>query len=179
MKPGTQDTIKFKRLQRRLQLPVWQVIGLLESVWQMTARCAAGGDIGTHTNDEIAGWLEYAWDASNLVDALVESGWLERSEETRLSVIEWDEIARDYREPTGRRRDLQTGEWRRLRKTVISEDGAVYSYCGCDCSSDPTVDHVTPFAAGGLSARDNLVVACRSCNGKKGDRDARRFSEAC
>lgn len=35
---------------------------------------------------------------------------------------------------------------------------------------DRTIDHVVPLIAGGRHERENVVVACRSCNSKKGDR---------
>lgn len=77
-------------------------------------------------------------------------------------------------DPPRRRRDLCTSEWRRLRKEVLSEQGTVCHYCGCDCSDDPTVDHVVPVSSGVLiNSKSNLVVACRRCNAAKGSREGR------
>ena len=39
----------------------------------------------------------------------------------------------------------------------------------------PELDHVVPIAAGGLHSPDNLVCACRSCNGVKSDRHVMEF----
>ena len=33
-----------------------------------------------------------------------------------------------------------------------------------------SLDHLLPVAAGGLTVRENLWLACRSCNEHKGDR---------
>lgn len=70
-----------------------------------------------------------------------------------------------------RRPDLYSSKWIAMRKRVIQEDGTICSYCGSDCSSDPTVDHVIPICHGGEIVRENLVVACRHCNSKKGGRE--------
>jgi len=50
MKEGVENTLKFKKLKRRLSLPEWQVIGLLESVWKLGRTSAQAGDIGKHSN---------------------------------------------------------------------------------------------------------------------------------
>ena len=43
------------------------------------------------------------------------------------------------------------------------------SYCGS--LDQPTLDHLLPRARGGNDQPENLVFACRSCNGSKGKRD--------
>ncbi len=44
------------------------------------------------------------------------------------------------------------------------------AYCGK--REKLTQDHVIPLSRGGRHSSDNVVPACRSCNGKKGDRPA-------
>ena len=41
-----------------------------------------------------------------------------------------------------------------------------------------TFDHVIPKSAGGNNSIDNLVLACASCNHKRGTQDARLFALA-
>lgn len=42
-------------------------------------------------------------------------------------------------------------------------------YCGCELYwGNSTIDHVIPLAKGGRSRADNLVLACKACNNKKG-----------
>lgn len=89
MKISAQQSIKFSRLKRRLQLPHWQVVGLLESVWLLTQANAPRGDLGRLTNEDIACSLEWAGDADQLVDVLVECGWLDRCPVHRLVVHDW------------------------------------------------------------------------------------------
>lgn len=59
---------------------------------------------------------------------------------------------------------------RKMRRCVIERDGNICRYC---CRMIPldyiTVDHVIPFSRGGKTILDNLVVACKRCNQKKGN----------
>ena len=42
-------------------------------------------------------------------------------------------------------------------------------YCGCGVKENKrTVDHKMPFARGGLTQEDNLVMSCKKCNTEKG-----------
>jgi len=42
-------------------------------------------------------------------------------------------------------------------------------------ANDLAYDHFNPVAAGGKGTPDNLVIACRQCNGEKSDRDPQEF----
>lgn len=52
---------------------------------------------------------------------------------------------------------------------LIQESGSTCYYCG-QLTSHPDVDHRVPLSRGGKHMRDNLVVACPSCNRRKGQR---------
>ena len=67
---------KMKRLCRRLDIPQWQGVGLLESIWHLTAREAPRGDIGKLSDEDIALAIDYRGDESKLIEALIASGWL-------------------------------------------------------------------------------------------------------
>jgi 5-methylcytosine-specific restriction endonuclease McrA len=54
------------------------------------------------------------------------------------------------------------------RREVLKRDKYRCQYCGS--RSKLTLDHVIPRSKGGLNTWDNLVTACESCNGTKGDR---------
>ena len=64
-------------------------------------------------------------------------------------------------------------EWFRREKIDehLASQGA---YCGaCDRRvriADLTLDHIVPWAAGGLTSRHNARVICRRCNSSKQDR---------
>lgn len=54
------------------------------------------------------------------------------------------------------------------RALVYKRDGHKCQYCGS--TRRLTIDHVLPRSRGGGNTWDNLVVACSSCNTKKGDK---------
>lgn len=56
---------------------------------------------------------------------------------------------------------------RATREAVLVRDGRLCVYCG---GRADTVDHVLPRCRGGGDTWFNLVAACQSCNGLKGDR---------
>jgi 5-methylcytosine-specific restriction endonuclease McrA len=54
------------------------------------------------------------------------------------------------------------------RSAIYARDGHKCQYCGA--TRKLTIDHVIPRSKGGSDDWDNLVVACSSCNIKKGDK---------
>lgn len=57
------------------------------------------------------------------------------------------------------------------RFNVFLRDGFKCQYCGNQYrAEDLTFDHVNPRCLGGTSRWDNVVAACRPCNGLKGHR---------
>lgn len=91
MKSSTPELMKFKRLQRRLKESTRAVVGLLEMLWLGTAKNCPQGDIGRFTNLDIAIMCDYDGDPDELVEALVEERWLDKSSEHRLVVHDWHE----------------------------------------------------------------------------------------
>jgi 5-methylcytosine-specific restriction endonuclease McrA len=53
------------------------------------------------------------------------------------------------------------------RRTVFARDRWVCQYCGGPAE---TVDHVVPRSRGGEHSWENVVAACKKCNGKKRDK---------
>lgn len=96
MKIGAPQSTKFLKLKRRLSLPHWQCVGLLEAVWLFTQHNAPLGDIGRHSDEDIAAAIEWAGDAGQLVTALIECGWLDECAVARLVVHDWEEHAPTY-----------------------------------------------------------------------------------
>lgn len=60
------------------------------------------------------------------------------------------------------------GDLRASRALIYKRDGHKCQYCGA--TRKLTIDHITPKSRGGESSWENLVVACSSCNTKKGDK---------
>lgn len=53
------------------------------------------------------------------------------------------------------------------RRAVIARDKGVCAYCG---GAGNEMDHVIPRSRGGEHVWENVVCACRPCNGRKADR---------
>jgi hypothetical protein len=96
MKSGTTEKLKFKKLQRRLKLKLWQCAGLLEMLWMFTTNNAPAGDIGRHSNEDIAAALEWEDDADALIEALIDTRWLNADDVHRLLVHDWEEHCPNY-----------------------------------------------------------------------------------
>lgn len=57
---------------------------------------------------------------------------------------------------------------RRDRFMVLHRDGFACRYCGASPGSDLLeVDHLVPRTRGGTDNAENLVAACKTCNGRK------------
>jgi 5-methylcytosine-specific restriction endonuclease McrA len=55
------------------------------------------------------------------------------------------------------------------KKNVFKRDNYTCQYCG-SCGLELTIDHVIPKSRGGITSWENVVVACQTCNIRKGDR---------
>src|SRR3712207_7803873 len=62
------------------------------------------------------------------------------------------------------------------RQAVFRRDGYACQYCGAR-PRDLTLDHVQPRHRGGPDTWENVVAACRRCNGKK-DRKSTRLNSS-
>ena len=58
------------------------------------------------------------------------------------------------------------------KKNILRRDNFMCQYCG-DGDHPLTVDHIIPKSRGGKTIWVNVVVACKPCNMKKGNRTAR------
>ncbi len=96
MKSQTPGLMKFKRLQRVLGISKRGTVGLLELLWIETIGNCPDGDIGRFSDDEISIMCDWEGDAAAMIEALVETGWLDRSEKFRLVVHDWHEHVPNY-----------------------------------------------------------------------------------
>jgi len=96
MKIGTTELVKFRHLKRLLSLPQYAAIGLLESLWMFASKNAPIGDIGRHTNEDIACMIEWNGDADELIAVLVKCGWLDEHQTHRLIIHDWSEHAPNW-----------------------------------------------------------------------------------
>ncbi len=89
MKQGTLDLLKFLALQRVLSESKRGTAGLLELLWYGTAKNAPQGDIGKFSNIEIALLVDWPGSPDALIDALVQTRWLDECPKHRLVIHDW------------------------------------------------------------------------------------------
>ena len=62
---------------------------------------------------------------------------------------------------------------------LIQRDGAVCVWCGREpWRRDLTAEHLMPRSRGGRTSLENLTVACRTCNKRRGTRPVVAFARA-
>lgn len=110
MKHSTPQLLKFQRLQRRLGESKRGLVGMLELLWHGTATQAPQGDIGRFSNEEIAILVDWEGDHDQLVESLVETGWLDRCSKHRLVVHDWSQHAPNWVRMLVKKRDLSFSE---------------------------------------------------------------------
>jgi hypothetical protein len=93
MKRGAPDHPKMKKLARALNINRGWAVGLLESLWHWTSKFAPQGDIGKHEDVDIAEGCFWDREPSELINALIETGWIERCDKHRLLVHDWHDHA--------------------------------------------------------------------------------------
>lgn len=108
MKIGSKDHIKVKRLMRRLNIRQYQAVGVLEMLLQVAALSADDGGVGRYSDNDLAIELDWDGDPTELVAALVDSGWLDKCETNRLVVHDWLDHAPDFIKERIRKRGQRT-----------------------------------------------------------------------
>ena len=71
-----------------------------------------------------------------------------------------------------RRASFYTGELEDVSRDEIAErDNHLCHICGLFCSvHDLTLDHVVPLSKGGAHTKENIRIAHRECNSRKGNK---------
>lgn len=101
MKRQALNHTKMDLLMSHLRIPRYAAVGILESLWHLTAREAPRGDIGKLSDERIAIGIDWRGaanrtrqqEATRLVHALTESGWLDSHDSYRLVVHDWHDHA--------------------------------------------------------------------------------------
>jgi hypothetical protein len=91
MKRNTPIHPKLIKLAAELKIRKYAAVGLLELLWHMTAQFAPEGDIGRFQDREISLQLDWGGDTTRLINALVNSRWLDKHPTKRLIVHDWSE----------------------------------------------------------------------------------------
>lgn len=74
---------------KALGVPQWGAVGVLESLWHITAEFAYEGNIGRFPDDEIAELMGWKGEPRQLIAALTIAGWLDECKVHRLVVHDW------------------------------------------------------------------------------------------
>lgn len=80
---------------RALDVPQYVAVGILESLWNLTARETPAGNIGKLSNEDIALQIDWRENPDTLIHGLFASGWIDVDEELRYYVHDWHEHADD------------------------------------------------------------------------------------
>lgn len=76
----------------------------------------------------------------------------------------------------------QGSKWirREKRLAIYLRDGLACAYCGqaVEDGASLTLDHLTPYSAGGSHHEHNLITACQRCNSSRADRSVADFCGA-
>lgn len=63
------------------------------------------------------------------------------------------------------------------RENIYKRDNYECVYCGSSGKNDLTLDHVIPQSKGGPNTWENLVTACKTCNGEKADMTVEEYTK--
>ena len=106
MKRGTIEHPKTLQLASVLKIHLLEAVGLLESLWHWTAKYSPRGDIGQYPDEFIAHGIHWHG-KGDVIAALIQCRWVDRSEEHRLVVHDWHEHADDSTKRSMLRKGLQ------------------------------------------------------------------------
>lgn len=84
---------KFAQLKQRLGRPKYVTLGLLEAIWHFCGRFTPAGNIGKYSDQAIEAWVEWEGGPGALIDALIETHWIDRDPTHRLLVHDWKQHA--------------------------------------------------------------------------------------
>lgn len=93
-------------------------------------------------------------------EVIEESGEVLRSEKAMIPVPSVVRLLHVVRIP-------YQGKVKLSRKALAARDRGLCGYCG---KPGETMDHVVPRSRGGKAEWENLVWACKPCNGRKADK---------
>jgi hypothetical protein len=71
MKREALNHTKMKRLCRKLEIPLYQSVGIMETLWHLTASQHPQGDIGKLSDEDIAVSIDWRESGEKLVEALI------------------------------------------------------------------------------------------------------------
>jgi predicted outer membrane lipoprotein len=110
VKAGTQNHVKVKRLKRLLGIPLYRAVGILETLWLLCTDCCDEGNIGKFSHEEIADYLEWDGQPSELIAGLAGAGWIDADPERGLIVHDWLEHCPEFIRDRVRKREARRNQ---------------------------------------------------------------------
>ena len=144
---GTLTHRKTRRLGNLMHIPACFALGIVESLWHVTGEQAPTGAIGKMTDEDIAMEMFYDGDASAMVLALVQSGFLEPNDEHRLIVHDWHIHSDDATDNKLSRNGMRyaNGELPRMRRLSLKEREKACARYEEPCAQMRTEAHEMPL----------------------------------
>jgi len=143
MKVCCPNHAKTKHLQAELSIRLgrpfrlWEAIGVVESLFQFACNSADDGRIGRYNNDVIAFWFEWFPEgeagSQDLIDALIEVGYVEETDDDRLLIHDWTDHAPKYIQDRLRKR----------KSREKSQDVPTGHNLSQEVAINPTIPHPT------------------------------------
>jgi hypothetical protein len=84
---------KSKRLKRKLNVSIHEVVGILHFFWHWAVKYAEDGDITKFSAEDIADAIQFDGDADKLINALIESGFVDEFEDGQRVIHDWFDYA--------------------------------------------------------------------------------------
>jgi hypothetical protein len=159
---------KTLELAELLEVPDLYASAHLIALWTWALDNAPDGHLAV-SERIIARAAQWPHDPASLVQALLQTGFLETSGEGYI-IHDWPDgeslLRARWPKPSH-----WSAAWELVRRLVIRRDGYVCALCGGKVAPDELdIDHVVPRSKGGSDEPENLQVAHRLCNQRKGNR---------
>jgi DnaD/phage-associated family protein len=169
---------KTKKFARIAEIDLPTAVGYLHLLWWWAMDYAQDGDLTKWCDEDISEAALWSGNPTKFVEALMQSGFIDRNED-KVEIHDWRHYAGkliEQRETQAKYKKRKYALYNdlRLTKEIKKRDGNTCQYCGKTVNWDDrrgknggTYDRVDPDGENDL---DNLVVCCRSCSIKKGNR---------
>lgn len=100
-------------------------VGILSMLWTWALKAAPDGEITAFPPRAIADATDWNHKPQTLIDALIKCGWLDKSENNRLFIHDWDSYTWRYfdkMEQTREQTAKRVREYRKRKKTLLNNE---------------------------------------------------------
>jgi hypothetical protein len=141
-------------------------VGHLIAFWLWALDNVPDGELNGVSPRIIAHAAQWTGDPETFINALIDAGFIERTEDGQLTIHDWNggRWSRKQRNETRREWEAMA---RLVRPYILERDNYTCQECGVT-EGPLEIDHIIPIANGGTNKLDNLQVLCLPCNRRKG-----------